>query len=185
MPEQGAFPLTDVSDLPNVTIAFPGEHWSNRKASGQVVPGEAVVPVNSGGQLYMRVAAAGDTALAAQLAIALRPIDHPDGAGGSTYTQPLGPNEISNLPMKTHEYVHAYYSGVFHLTLIAPDEYLPGDLIGWDANGPRPTGKAGSGSWAKNSAADLDSVFEVMEYREVNDTTNEGILTVRSLRGQF
>jgi hypothetical protein len=184
MPDQGSFPLTGVQDLPNVTIAFPGEHWSNRRASGQVVPGEAVVPVSSGGKLYMRKAVAGDAALIAQLALALRPVAHPDNAGGSTYTQSLGPNEISNLAMQTHEYVHAYYSGVFHLTLVAPAVYVPGDLIGWAAAGARPAGKSGSGSWAKNATADLDSVFEVMEWRQIN-AANEGILTVRSLRGQF
>src|SRR3954469_3108551 len=184
MPDQGSFPLTGVAGLPNVTIAFPGEHWSNRKASGQVVPGEAVVPVNSGGKLYTRKAVAGDTALIAQLGIALRTIDHPDSASGSTYTQALGPNEISNLAMATHDYVHTYYSGAFHLTLVAPAVYVPGDLIGWAAAGARPAGKTGTGSWAKNATADLDSIFEVMEWRQIN-AANEGIRTVRSLRGQF
>lgn len=178
--EAGAFALTDVGSLPNVTVAFPGEHWSNRKASGSITPGEAVVPVASGDALYMKVAEAGDAIT--QLAIALRPVDIPDVNSGPNA---LGPNEIRNQPIAEHEYVHAYYSGGFHLTLIVPDEYVPGELIGWDANGARPTGKSGTGAWAKNSAADIDSVFEVMEYREVNDTTNEGILTVRSLRGQF
>lgn len=179
----GDFPLEGVANLPNVTIAFPGEHWSNRKASGAIVPGEAVVPVNSGGALYMRKATSAD--VITQLAIALRVIEHPDSSGDSTYTTSLGPNEISNRVINSGEYVHAYYSGVFHLTLIVPDEYVPGELIGWDADGVRPAGKSGTGAWAKNSAADIDSVFEVLEYREVNDTTNEGILTVRSLRGQF
>src|SRR3954452_13305085 len=105
MPDQGSFPLTGVAGLPNVTIAFPGEHWSNRKASGAIVPGEAVVPVNSGGKLYMRKALAGDTALIAQLFLALRPVEHPDSASGSTYTQALGPTEISNLALATHDYV--------------------------------------------------------------------------------
>jgi hypothetical protein len=181
MPTAGSFPLEGVSGLPNVSIAFPGEHWSNRKASGAIVPGEAVVPVNSGGVLYMRTAAAGDTALAAQLAIALRPIDHPDVNTGPTA---LGPNEIVNQALASHDYVHAYYSGVFHITLVVPDTYVPGDLIGWDADGARPTGKSGTGAWAKNAAADIDSIFEVMEFRNLNGD-NEGILTVRSLRGQF
>jgi len=176
--EAGAFPLTGVGALPNVTVAFPGEHWSNRVASGEITPGEAVVPVNDGGRLAMRTAEAGDAIT--QLAIALRPVDHPDA------TRPLvGPNEIRNEPMADGEYVHAYYSGAFHLTLIVPAEYVPGELIGWDADGVRPAGKDGTGAWAKNAAADIDSVFEVMEYREVDDTDDEGILTVRSLRGQF
>lgn len=181
--EAGAFALTGVGSLPNVTVAFPGEHWSNRKASGSITPGEAVVPVASGsapGQLYMRKAISSDPIT--QLAIALRPVDVPDPNTGPAA---LGPNEIRNQVIAPHEYVHAYYSGAFHLTLIVPDEYNVGDLIGWDADGARPSGKTGTGAWAKNAAADIDSVFEVMEYREVNDATNEGILTVRSLRGQF
>lgn len=179
----GPFPLTGTADLPNVTIAFPGEHWSNRKASGAIVPGEAVVPVNSGGKLYMRTAGAADAA--AQVAIALRVIEHPDQSSGSTYTQALGPNEIVNLEIAEHEYVHAYYSGVFHLTLVDPtNTYVPGALVGWDADGARPAGKSGTGSWALNANADIDSIFEVMEVREVGED-GEVILTVRSLRGQF
>jgi hypothetical protein len=181
--EYGAFPLRSVEKLPNVTVAFPGEHWSDRKASEVIVPGEAVVPINSGGKLYMRRALAADAAT--QLAIALRTVSVPDINQGSIYGQPLGPNEIMNLPIQRGEYVHAYYSGVFHLTLVAPDNYAPADLIGWDENGARPTGKGGAGSWAKNAAADIDSIFEVQEWRPYSADGLEGILTVRSLRGQF
>lgn len=178
--EAGSFPLTGTGDLPNVTVAFPGEHWSNRKASGTVTPGEAVVPEASAGGLFMRTANAGDAIT--QLAVALRPVDVPDVNTGPTA---LGPNEIRNTPMKQGEYVHAYYSGAFHLTLVDPErEYQPGQLIGWDANGKRPAGKEGSGSWAPNANADIDSVFEVMEVREIGED-GEVILTVRSLRGQF
>jgi hypothetical protein len=60
-PDVGSFPLTDVADFPNVTVAFPGEHWSNRKASETITPGEAVMPINSGGQLYVARAASGDS----------------------------------------------------------------------------------------------------------------------------
>lgn len=176
----GSFPLEGVSRLPNVTVAFPGEHWSNRKASEDIVPGEAVVPVNSGGKLYMRVAEASDPIT--QLAIALRTVQVPDV---NTGPNALGPNEIVNQTIATDEYVHAYYSGGFHLTLIVPDTYEPGDLVGWDADGVRPTGKTGTGAWAKNADADIDSVFEVMEFRPYNADGDEGILTVRSLRGQF
>lgn len=175
----GPFPLEGVGKLPNVTVAFPGEHWSNRYASGAITPGEAVVPTASAGKLYMRTAQASD--VITQLAIALRPVDVPDPNTGPTS---LGPNEIRNQDIEDGEYVHAYYSGAFHLTLVVPDSYVPGDLIGWDANGARPEGKEGEGAWAKNSAADIDSMFEVMEFRKVN-AKNEGILTVRSLRGQF
>jgi hypothetical protein len=73
---------------------------------------------------------------------------------------------------------------VFHLTLVRPAVYLPGDLVGWEAAGTRPAGKAGTGSWSKNANADIDSFFEVMEFRDLN-VSHEGILTVRSLRGQF
>jgi hypothetical protein len=178
-PDSGSFPLTGVGALPNVTVAFPGEHWSNRKASGSITPGEAVVPVASGSSLYMKKAGSGDAIT--QLAIALRPVDVPDP---NTGPNALGPNQIRNQAMATGDYVHAYYSGVFKLTLVRPDTYVPGDLVGWEAAGPRPAGKSGTGCWSKNATADIDSVFEVMEFREVN-SSHEGVLTVRSLRGQF
>jgi hypothetical protein len=176
----GIFPLTSVKDLPNVTVAFPGEHWSNRKATEDIVPGEAVVPVNNAGKLGVRRALAADPIT--QVAIALRTVQIPDvntGAGS------LGPNEIMNQKILTGDYVHTWYSGAFHLTLVVPAVYVPGELIGWAAAGVRPTGKGGTGAWAKNAAADIDSFFEVMEWRPVNVAGTEGILTVRSLRGQF
>jgi hypothetical protein len=179
----GAFPLTSVEHLPNVTVAFPGEHWSDRKASEIIVPGEAVMPVNSGGRLYVRRAASGDVG-SRQLGIALRTVQVPDINPGSVYTQPLGPNEIMNLAIPVGEYVHVYYSGAFHLTLVTPAAYVPGDLIGWDDAGARPTGKPGTGAWAKVTD-EASALFELIKtYRSVN-ADNEGILTVRSLRGQF
>jgi hypothetical protein len=78
---QGNFPLTDVADLPNVTIAFPGEHWSNRIAKGAIVPGEACVPVNYNGKLAMQRAVAADSVK--RMAIATRVIEIPDVATGS------------------------------------------------------------------------------------------------------
>ena len=42
----------------------------------------------------------------------------------------LGPNEIVNLPINPNDYIHAYYSGVFRITLCVPDTYTPGELIG-------------------------------------------------------
>lgn len=174
------FALGGVGALPNVTVAFPGEHWSDCKASGVLVPGEAIVPVASGGKRYMRKAIASDPIT--QLAVALRTVETPDV---NTGPGALGPNEIVNTPMQPHEYVHAYYSGAFHLTLVVPNTYAPADLIGWDADGVRPAGKAaGVGAWAKNAQADIDSVYEVQEVRPIGDA-NEVILTVRSLRGQF
>jgi hypothetical protein len=121
--------------------------------------------------MVMKTAGASD--VATQLAIALRPVDVPDPQNI------LGPNEVRNQNIGAGEYVHAYYSGGFHLTLVVPDTYVPGELVGWDANGARPTGKTGTGAWAKNSAADIDSIFEVILWREVEETLNEGILTVR------
>jgi hypothetical protein len=108
---QGNFPLTDVADLPNVTIAFPGEHWSNRIAKGAIVPGEACMPVNYGGKLAMQRAATADAPK--RMAIATRVIEIPDRASDSGYSTSLGPNEIKNRQINDGQYVHAYYSGVF------------------------------------------------------------------------
>src|SRR4051812_27038488 len=106
-PSVGNFPLTGVTGLPNVTIAFPGEHWSNRIAQGAIVPGEACVPVNYGGKLAMKRAVAADSTK--RMAIALRTIGIPDVAGDSGFTTSLGPTEIQNLQIADGEYVHAYY----------------------------------------------------------------------------
>jgi hypothetical protein len=178
----GDHPLTGVAGLPNVTVAFPGEHWSNRYASENITPGDAVFPTVLNGRLAMRKAVVGDATKANQVAIALRTVDIPDpntGPGG------IGPNEVKNTVIKTGEYVHAHYSGVFHLTVFVPAVYAPGDLIGWAVAGARPTGKPGVGAWAKDAAADIDSLFEVQEFRPYSANGLEGILTVRSLRGQF
>jgi hypothetical protein len=131
-PTVGNFPLTGVADLPNVTVAFPGEHWSNRVASGAIVPGEAVVPVSLGGKLAMKRAATADPP--DRMAIATRVIEPPDRAGDSLYSTSLGPNEIVNRQIAHGEYVHAYYSGAFHLTHAA----------GVGAGGPRRLGRGGS-----------------------------------------
>lgn len=177
----GAYPLTGVAKLPNVSIAFPGEHWSDAIASGSIVPGEAVVPTFVGDQRYM-VRATTAQAGSRQLAIALRVHDIPDTNSGPAA---LGPNEIVNQTIVAGEYVHAWYSGVFHLTLFAPLAYKPGDLITWVDNAPRPTGKGGTGAWSKTGATEANSLFEVREFRKLATVATEGILTVRSLRGQF
>jgi hypothetical protein len=181
----GAFPLTGVQQLPNISVAFPGEHWSDGKASEAIAPGELVVPVNNGGKRYWARAAAG--AVDPRSAVAMNVVQSPDGATGSIYTQPLGPNEIVNRVIPVDQYVHAYRSGAFHLTLVVPDAtYGPGDLIQWDPAGARPTGKGGVGSWKKLGAdAVANAFFEVEEWRPYNAAKTEGILTVRSLRGQF
>lgn len=168
----GAFALSGVGALPNVDVAYPGEHWSDRIASGAITPGVAIVPTTANASGRGQWVVADDNDPATQLAIALRPVDVPDPTGV------LGPNEIRNTDIDHGGYVHAYYSGGFHLTLVVPAVYAVGDLIGWDANGARPTGKSGTGAWAKNAQADIDSIFEVMLWRPVN-SLNEGILTVR------
>jgi hypothetical protein len=187
----GAFPLTSVARLPNVTVAYPGERWSDRKASGIIAPGSAVVPTAAGGKLLMRAATTGDAVT--QLAVASRTIDVPDINPGSIYQEALGPNEIRNLPIQSGDYVLALFSGALILTLINPDLYNPGDLIGWLPGGAVPTGKptsatAGSGvsgSWGKQSVAGaIGPLFEVTMFRAVNAAGTEGLLNVRSLRGQ-
>lgn len=184
-PQTGSFPLTGVANLPNVTIAFPGEHWSNRIAQGAIVPGEAVVPVNRAGKLAMRRAVAADLGNP-RMAIATRVIDPPDRAGDSLYTQSIGPNEIKNLQIEDGEYVHAYYSGVFHLTLAVPRAWVPSELVGWNDAGVRPTGKTGVGAWDVVLVANqANAMFEVQEFRPFSANGQEGLLTVRSLRGQF
>lgn len=178
----GSFELTNVTNLPNAQVAHPGEHWSNAKASGEIVPGAAVVPLASGSApdatKVLRTAKSGDAVT--QLAIALRTVQVPDpnlGPGSK------GPTEIVNQTIQHQEYVHAYYTGALRLTLVVPDTYTPGELIGWDDTATLPVGKAGAGAWTKDASAAVKSVFEVMEWEEVNATTHEGILTVRFLRG--
>lgn len=175
----GSFPLTGVAALPNVTVAFPGEHWSDAKAAEDITPGEAVTTMASGGKLYVVRASSGT--LDPRTAIALRTVATPDV---NTGPGSLGPNEIMNADILEGEYVHRYYSGAFHLTLITPDDsYAPGDLIDWDAAGARPTGKTGSGSWRKTSTV-ARAMFEVIQFRPYNEDADEGILTVRSFRTQ-
>jgi hypothetical protein len=43
-PVAGAYPLTAVAKLPNVSIASPGEVWSNLRANGIIIPGAACRP---------------------------------------------------------------------------------------------------------------------------------------------
>lgn len=180
-PEAGSHLLKGVKNLPHVAVAFPGEHWSDRVASGQVIPGEAVVPAgsaNARGQMIVRTAKSSDAA--ARLAIALRPVDVPDPNNGPSA---LGPNEVRNQAIVDGGYVHTYYSGGFVLALVDPRRtYLPGDSIGWDADGQRPEGVAGEGSWAPDANADIDGIFEVESAEKVG---SDVLLRVRSLRGQF
>lgn len=206
-PTQGGYPLTSIGGLPNVTVAFPGEHWTNGIASGVILPGEAIVPVSSGGKLAWRVAVSGDAG-DPRLCIAKQPVSVPDINTGSIYNPALGPNEIVNLPMLAGAYVHNYRTGAFQLTLCVPQTYSPGDLLGWNPTGVRPDGKPGGygytgaavsqgadtvGCWDEytNCPGDskADALFEVMEFRPYISSNSfgqpEGIVTVKSLRAQF
>lgn len=191
-PTQGSFPLTSVRALPNVTVAFPGEHWSNRIAQGVIHPGDAVVEVNYNGKLAVRRATADDPVTV--LAVAKRCVDIPDVNAGSIYNPALGPNDISNLPIQDGQYVHAYYSGVFVLSVATPRAWAPGELVSWDPAAARPTGKddVATGAWVLapvdvNTNPDVTKAFfSVQEFRPYSADGNEGLLTVKTLhRGQF
>lgn len=181
-PTAGSFPLTGVASLPHISVAYDGERWSDRVASGDVVPGEAIVPAGSAsvqGKAMLRTANAEDEI--ARMAVALRPIDVPDP---NTGPNALGPNEVRNQTISSGDYILAYYSGGFNLTLVDPRRtYVPGDLVGWDADGQRPEGVTGEGSWAPNENADINSFFEVIEVTKVG-SEGEVVLRVRTLRTQ-
>lgn len=182
-PTVGSFPLDSVENLPLVTVAHQGEHWSDRVASGTVSPGVCVVPVAGQDRYTVEQASGAEaSALASQAGIALRPVDIPDV---NTGPNALGPNEVRNQDMADGDWVHVYLSGVFHITRFVAAAYKPGDLIGWDLNGTPQTGVEGVGAWSLNASADLPSIFEVQEFRPLPGETTRGLLTVRSLRGQF
>lgn len=190
--DYGNFPLKDASKLPNVSVAHPGEVWTRGKASGAIVPGVPVVPVNrtvNGKDVLSYVAVStsaqvGSAAVApSQIALALRKVEVPD-----TNTGPgaLGPNEIVNQTITDGDYVRTYFGGAFHLTLIVPEAYVPGDRIGFDPDADAQTGKPQNvGAWRKSGANTvLDDYFEVVEFRKFSPAggvANEGILTCRRL----
>lgn len=200
----GAYPLTGTGKLPNVDVASPGEVWTNKRASGIIVPGSLVRPVLIGGVGSVAVVAAGDTidqeesleqtgaasgshVRAETLAVAMRQIMVPDINTGSQYNLALGPNEIVNLPIADKDWVRTYHTGVLHLTLVAPDAgYLEGDIIGWDPKGARPALKtAGEGSWARIAHAEVvagTGIFIVQSPPRYYGSGNEAILTCRFLR---
>lgn len=182
MTDFGSFQLNSIAKLPNVTVAFPGEHWSDGKAASTIVPGTLVVPTSSAGKLQWTPAASGNIDLRA--CIALRPVSVPDQNPGSEYSPQLTPNDIMNLPLSAGSYVHAYRSGAFHLTLIEADAtYAPGDLIGWDPAGTPVSGKPGPGAWKKVSNS-AQAFFEVRDWRPLSSDDTQGVLTVHSLRVQ-
>lgn len=182
-PTVGSFPLTGVGKLPNVHVAFPGEHWSNRIAQGVITPGDAVVETNYGGKLAVRRALAADDPRL--IHVATRTVDIPDVNVGSLYNPALGPNDIVNLPIADGQYVHSYASGVFVFSIGTPRAWAPGDLVGWDPAAAKPTGKPGVGAWIL--AANVGVAFgSVQEFRPFSANGLEGLLTVKPLhRGQF
>lgn len=182
----GAFPITGLTanNLPLVTIAFPGEIWSDAKASGAITPGAAVVEVNDptgsanvhtpGNALKCRVATSSDAA--DDLFVAMNVVREPDQNVGPSEQ---GPNEISNTVIADGAYLRRVGSGVLHLGLVVPGvAYKAGDKIGWDADGARPSGVSGSGAWTTAGAADIDDVFRCVKSRKLG-ASDEYILTLR------
>lgn len=179
-PVPGAFPISGVGKLPNVTIAHPGEVWSNRTASGNVVPGAAVAPVIGAKSKFKQLVAL-DTPDPRQVAVAMRQVEVPDQNSGPAA---LGPNEIVNKMIADGDWLRTYHTGVLHLTLIEPRAYQPGEIVGWSVAAARPVGKAaGTGAWSNQNILAGTDIFEVFEYRPYGGG-NEGLLTVRFLRGE-
>ncbi len=176
----GAYPLTAVAKLPNVSVAFPGEVWSRLRANGIIIPGAAIAPVNVAGKLRVKQLVVGDTPVADQVGVALRQVEVPDVNNGPAA---LGPNEIVNSAIPDGDWLRRYMTGALHLTLVEPRaDYVPGQRIGWAVAAARPAGKAaGTGAWSNTGILAGTTIFEVDEYR-VFGAANEGILTVRFLR---
>lgn len=180
MANVGNFPLEGVGSLINVTVAFPGEHWSDGKAAEAIVPGECVITSSSAGKLTVARATAAQSRTK-RAAIALRTVQNPDpNAAGA-----VGPNEIMNKTIEAGEWVHRYYSGSFWLSLVVPaSNYAPGDYLEWDPDGTRPEGKAaGTGAWARTTT-EANAFFEVQEVQAYGDN-DEVLLLVKSVRSQF
>jgi hypothetical protein len=196
LPQTGAYPLTGVGKLPNAVVVFPGEVWSNKRASGVIIPGALVKEVLVEGVGSWAPVAEGDAIVnngdgirKETLGVALRQIMVPDVNPGSQYNPQLGPNEIVNLPIASGDWLRTYKSGVLALTLVRPDAtYKEGDIIGWDPKGARPVGKAeGEGSWAKHASDDANviantDIFVVHKTPEFFGEAGECVLTVRFLR---
>jgi hypothetical protein len=189
----GAYPLTGVGSLPNVDVASPGEVWTRRRASGVIVPGSLVRPTLVGSVSSVIPVASGDTIVTdgagirqQGLALAARTVMIPDVNPGSQYNPVLGPNEIVNLPIADKDWVRTFHTGVYNLTLVVPDTYKEGEIIGWDPEGTRPAGKtAGEGAWAKIGHANVvagTGLFIVDAPPRFFGVENECILTVRFLR---
>lgn len=188
----GSFQLTSVGKLPNVTVAFPGEHWSDGKAGQVITPGQLIIPGGSAvTQAYRSLTStkiwtvAGSGALDPRACIALRPISVPDINPGSEFNPQLTPNDIMNLPMPVGAYVHAYRTGAFHLTLVVADStYTPGDLLGWDPAATPQGGKPAVGAWKKVNANPTYALLEVEQFQPLTSDATQGVVTVKTLRTQ-
>jgi hypothetical protein len=196
----GAYPLTGTGKLPNVDIASPGEVWSNKRASGVIVPGTLVKPVEVESVGCVKPVATGDTIeistgttntseteyFQGALSIAMRQIMVPDINVGSQYNPALGPNEIVNLPIASGDWVRTVHTGVVHLTLVEPGEYHEGDVLGWDPKATRPTYKAeGEGAWTKVAHSNVvagTGILIVHAPPRYYGSAEEAILTCRFLR---
>lgn len=174
----GSHPLSGTANLPNVTVSFPGSHWSNAVASGRAItPGECVLPTSSGGILAVRPVTVADDENDPRVAIALQCVLAPE----AEHPRAFGPTELVNQDIPVGEYVHRYVSGSFVLTLVDPTRsYAPGDLIGWDIDGTRPDGKDGGtgvGAWAPEANSDIAVKFEIQLIRQTSN--GDFILNVR------
>lgn len=176
----GGFRLTSVTHLPNVQVTFPSDdNWTDGKANETITPGELVVPVNSGGHKAWARAASGTVDVRAS--IALHPIGPADTNPGSIYNEALGPNEINNLPLVRGDWVNAYRSGGFALTLFEAAAYVPGDLLMFDPAATPQTGKSTTGAW-KKTVVPANAFLEIDEFVLLPGETTRGILHVKTLR---
>ena len=178
----GSFQLGSVAKLPNVSVAFRGEHWSDGVAATDIIPGSLVVPTSSAGARVWNVASAGT--VDPRACIALRVVSPTDVNPGSEYNPQLTPNDIVNLTLKKGSFVHTYRSGAFHLTLCAEDTYAPGDLLTWDPAATPFAGKAGPGAWKKTVTA-AQAWCEVVGFDALTADASQGVVLVHSLKSQF
>lgn len=190
MSTAGSYEVTDVRNEPLVHIANKDQarFFSDFVASGDILPGEAVVFAGGdtkavhglGDRGALRVATSGDSA-STQVFVASNPILAPSD------NNEVGPRERVNQVIEHGTFVLRWESGFsFTTPLMVPDDYAPGDLIGWDADGVRPAGlpSAGgrtTGAWAKNAAADIDNLFVVVEWRPLNQS-KEGVALLKSVK---
>jgi hypothetical protein len=199
--QAGAYVISGTGKLPNVDVASPGEVWSNKRASGVIVPASLVKPVLVGTVGAVAPVAEADTILQEEsvtkadgthirqesLAVAMRQIMVPDINPGSQYSKQLGPNEIVNLPIADTDWVRTYHTGVLHLTLVVPNAaYKEGEVLGWNPEGARPEGKAeGEGAWDKVDSEGVvagTGIFIIQAPPRYYGAKNEALLTCRFLR---